>query len=89
MLARGCLGEPAQRAAEVVADPGARVRERRHVDDDAHGADLRHLDFPAVTLYADLFRYGDLFLNLFRRELRVKYRGSVLGLGWTLCFRSR
>jgi ABC-2 type transport system permease protein len=37
-----------------------------------------------VTLYADLFRYGDLFLNLFRRELSVKYRGSVLGLGWTL-----
>ncbi len=37
-----------------------------------------------MTLYADLFRYGDLFLNLFRRELRVKYRGSALGLGWTL-----
>jgi homopolymeric O-antigen transport system permease protein len=37
-----------------------------------------------VTLYADLFRHSDLFLNLFRRELRVKYRGSVLGLGWTL-----
>ena len=37
-----------------------------------------------VRLYADLFRYKDLFLNLFRRELRVKYRGSVLGLGWTL-----
>jgi ABC-type polysaccharide/polyol phosphate export permease len=37
-----------------------------------------------VTLYADLFRYGDLFLNLFRRELRVKYRGSALGLVWTL-----
>ena len=37
-----------------------------------------------MALYADLFRYGDLFLNLFRRELRVKYRGSVLGLGWTL-----
>jgi len=37
-----------------------------------------------VTLYADLLRHGDLFLNLFRRELRVKYRGSVLGLGWTL-----
>ena len=37
-----------------------------------------------MTLYADLFRYGDLFLNLFRRELRVKYRGSVLGVGWTL-----
>jgi len=37
-----------------------------------------------MALYADLFRYGDLFLNLFRRELSVKYRGSVLGLGWTL-----
>ena len=37
-----------------------------------------------MRLYADLFRYRDLFLNLFRRELRVKYRGSVLGLGWTL-----
>jgi lipopolysaccharide transport system permease protein len=37
-----------------------------------------------VKLYADLFRYRDLFLNLFRRELRVKYRGSILGLGWTL-----
>lgn len=37
-----------------------------------------------MTLYADLFRYGDLFLNLFRRELSLKYRGSVLGLGWTL-----
>ena len=37
-----------------------------------------------MTIYAELFRYGDLFLNLFRRELRVKYRGSVLGLGWTL-----
>jgi lipopolysaccharide transport system permease protein len=37
-----------------------------------------------VLLYGDLFRYSDLFLNLFRRELRVKYRGSILGLAWTL-----
>jgi lipopolysaccharide transport system permease protein len=37
-----------------------------------------------VGVYADLFRYNDLFLNLFRRELRVKYRGSMLGLAWTL-----
>ena len=37
-----------------------------------------------MTLYADLFRYPDLFLNLFRRELRVKYKGSLLGLAWTL-----
>jgi len=38
----------------------------------------------AVTLYVDLFRYRELFLNLFRRELRVKYRGSVLGVAWSL-----
>jgi ABC-type polysaccharide/polyol phosphate export permease len=37
-----------------------------------------------MTLYADLFRYPDLFMNLFRRELRVKYKGSLLGLAWTL-----
>jgi len=37
-----------------------------------------------MRLYTDLFRYRDLFLNLFRRELRVKYRGSALGLAWTL-----
>src|SRR3979411_1664784 len=47
------------------------------------GDDRRLHSWP-VTLYADLFRYGDLFLNLFRRELSVKYRGSVLGLGWPL-----
>ena len=37
-----------------------------------------------MAVYADLFRYRELFLNLFRRELRVKYRGSALGLAWTL-----
>jgi lipopolysaccharide transport system permease protein len=42
------------------------------------------LHWQAVKLYADLFRYRELFLNLFRRELRVRYRGSTLGLAWTL-----
>jgi ABC-type polysaccharide/polyol phosphate export permease len=42
------------------------------------------LHWQSVSVYADLFRYNDLFLNLFRRELRVKYRGSMLGLAWTL-----
>ncbi|MEP6909581.1 MAG: ABC transporter permease [Actinomycetota bacterium] len=37
-----------------------------------------------MGVYVDLFRYNDLFLNLFRRELRVKYRGSMLGIAWTL-----
>jgi lipopolysaccharide transport system permease protein len=42
------------------------------------------LHWQPVRVYVDLFRYRDLFLNLFRRELRVKYRGSALGIAWTL-----
>jgi homopolymeric O-antigen transport system permease protein len=37
-----------------------------------------------MSLYADVVRYPDLFLNIFRRELYGKYRGSVLGVVWTL-----
>jgi lipopolysaccharide transport system permease protein len=37
-----------------------------------------------MTLWLDVYRYRDLFLNLFRRELRVKYKGSVLGIAWSL-----
>jgi homopolymeric O-antigen transport system permease protein len=37
-----------------------------------------------MAVYADLFRYRELFRNLFRRELRVKYRGSLLGVAWSL-----
>ena len=37
-----------------------------------------------MTIYTDLFRYRELFANLFRRDLRAKYKGSVLGLAWTL-----
>jgi lipopolysaccharide transport system permease protein len=37
-----------------------------------------------TTVYADLFRYRELFASLFRRDLRAKYRGSVLGLAWSL-----
>jgi lipopolysaccharide transport system permease protein len=37
-----------------------------------------------MSLYADVVRYPDLFLNIFRRELHGKYRGSILGLFWTL-----
>jgi lipopolysaccharide transport system permease protein len=42
------------------------------------------LDWPRVTLYADIFHYRELFRSLFRRELRVKYRGSLLGVAWSL-----
>ena len=41
----------------------------------------------AVTaVYADLYRYRELFRNLFRRDLRAKYKGSVLGVAWTLAY---
>ena len=37
-----------------------------------------------MSVYADLIRYRELFGSLFRRDLRAKYRGSVIGLGWSL-----
>jgi ABC-type polysaccharide/polyol phosphate export permease len=37
-----------------------------------------------VSVYTDLLRYWDLFRDLFRRDLRIRYRGSVLGVAWTL-----
>src|SRR2546430_4768501 len=37
-----------------------------------------------TTVYGDLVRYRELFGNLFRRDVQAKYRGSVLGLAWTL-----
>jgi homopolymeric O-antigen transport system permease protein len=40
----------------------------------------------AMTVYADVFRYRELFGSLFQRELRAKYKGSVLGLGWSLVY---
>lgn len=38
----------------------------------------------AKVLYADVYRYSELFRSLFRRELNARYRGSWLGFGWTL-----
>src|ERR671930_618976 len=37
-----------------------------------------------MSVYADLYRYRELFGNLFRRDVQAKYRGSWLGLAWTL-----
>src|SRR4249920_385662 len=37
-----------------------------------------------MTVYTDLLRYRELFENLFRRDLQAKYRGSVLGILWSL-----
>ncbi len=37
-----------------------------------------------VAVYTDLVRYRELFANLFRRDFHAKYRGSVLGVVWSL-----
>jgi homopolymeric O-antigen transport system permease protein len=37
-----------------------------------------------MTVYVDLIRYRELFGNLFRRDVQAKYRGSLLGVAWTL-----
>ena len=37
-----------------------------------------------MTVYADLVRYRELFANLFRRDFQAKYKGSALGVLWSL-----
>jgi lipopolysaccharide transport system permease protein len=37
-----------------------------------------------VTVYTDLFRYRDLFGSLFRRDFQARYKGSALGVVWSL-----
>ncbi|HZO98510.1 MAG TPA: ABC transporter permease [Gaiellaceae bacterium] len=37
-----------------------------------------------MAVYADLVRYRELFANLFRRNFQARYRGSVLGIAWSL-----
>ncbi len=37
-----------------------------------------------MSTYAALIEYRELFANLFRRDLQAKYRGSVLGVLWTV-----
>src|SRR6266568_1403526 len=37
-----------------------------------------------MTVYSDVVRYRELLGNLFRRDLQAKYRGSALGVLWTV-----
>jgi lipopolysaccharide transport system permease protein len=37
-----------------------------------------------VTVYTDLSRYRDLFASLFRRDFQARYKGSALGILWSL-----
>jgi ABC-type polysaccharide/polyol phosphate export permease len=37
-----------------------------------------------MSVYVDVLRYRDLFASLFRREFHARYKGSVLGIAWSL-----
>lgn len=37
-----------------------------------------------MSTYVDVFRYRELFGSLFRRDLEAKYKGTVLGVLWSL-----
>ena len=37
-----------------------------------------------MSTYLDVLRYRELLGNLFRRDLQAKYRGSALGVLWTV-----
>jgi lipopolysaccharide transport system permease protein len=37
-----------------------------------------------MSTYLDVLRYRELLGNLFRRDLQAKYRGSALGVVWTI-----
>jgi lipopolysaccharide transport system permease protein len=37
-----------------------------------------------VTVYTDAFRFRELFASLFRRDFQAKYKGSLLGVVWSL-----
>ncbi len=37
-----------------------------------------------MSTYAALIEYRELFSNLLRRDLQAKYRGSALGVLWTV-----
>src|SRR5439155_6372920 len=42
------------------------------------------LGSPRMDTYLDVVRYRELLGNLFRRDLQAKYRGSALGVLWTV-----
>src|ERR1700759_1546152 len=37
-----------------------------------------------MSVYVDVYRYRELFGNLFRRDFHAKYKGSFLGVAWSL-----
>ena len=79
------LGAVALRAAAVQDSEGRPLGRDDHAPE--RGPLLRCLGLRAeagMNVYADLLRYRELFGNLFRRDLQAKYRGSALGVLWTV-----
>ena len=37
-----------------------------------------------MSVYAELLHHRELFANLFRRDFRAKYKGTFLGVLWSL-----
>ena len=37
-----------------------------------------------MSTYSDVLRYRELFASLFRRDLEAKYKGTALGVLWSL-----
>ena len=78
---------PRARAVTRCGRPRAR-RARPHVARLRRGARTRspvsRLGSPRMSTYLDVVRYRELLGNLFRRDLQAKYRGSALGVLWTV-----
>jgi len=48
------------------------------------GRARKHSRLPAMSVFADLVRYRELYATLFRRDFQSKYKGSLLGVAWSL-----
>jgi ABC-type polysaccharide/polyol phosphate export permease len=46
--------------------------------------DSSHHDFPELAELADLWRYRSLVVELMIRDIKVRYKRSVLGVAWTM-----
>src|SRR5206468_6677777 len=73
------VAHPQDRDDARYARPSQRGALRRRVDLRSEAAGMN-----APAVYGDVVRYRDLFANLFRRDLQAKYRGSALGVLWTV-----
>ena len=88
-MTKKAIGAAARAASAFTLQPvggGRRGIDRRSLTRSVGGHGRRqHPPYnPPVAVYADLIRYRELFASLFQRDLRAKYKGSALGLLWTL-----